>query len=77
MHPRTVERWRARFVRHGWFMGAVAAQYPTEPVHVIWNCLNIHFDGTESAGPSILRARPSTRLIFDGPKVLSHTSHAA
>ncbi len=28
-------------------MDTVAAQYPTGPVHVIWDCLNIHFDGTE------------------------------
>jgi len=27
------------------FMRTVAAQYPTGPVHIIWDNLNIHFDG--------------------------------
>jgi hypothetical protein len=27
------------------FMETVAEQYPTGTVHIIWDCLNIHFDG--------------------------------
>lgn len=45
------------------FMDTVAAQYPTGPVHVIWDCLNIHFDGTEQRWTAF-NARHGQRFVF-------------
>ena len=45
------------------FMDTVAAQYPTGPVHVIWDCLNIHFDGTEQRWTTF-NARHGQRFVF-------------
>jgi NAD(P)-dependent dehydrogenase (short-subunit alcohol dehydrogenase family) len=45
------------------FMETVAAEYPTGPVHVIWDCLNIHFDGTEQRWTAF-NARHDHRFVF-------------
>jgi transposase len=45
------------------FMETVAVQYPTGPVHVIWDCLNIHFDGTEHRWTAF-NARHGGRFVF-------------
>jgi transposase len=45
------------------FMETVAAQYPTGPVHVIWDCLNIHFDGTAQRWTAF-NARHGQRFVF-------------
>jgi hypothetical protein len=45
------------------FMETVARQYPTGPVHVIWDCLNIHFDGTEQRWTAF-NARHGERFVF-------------
>ena len=45
------------------FMDTVAAQYPTGPVHVIWDCLNIHFDGPEQRWTAF-NARHGQRFVF-------------
>jgi len=44
-------------------LDTVAAQYPTGPLHVIWDCLNIHFDGTEQRW-SVFNARHGQRFVF-------------
>ena len=44
-------------------MATVARQYPTGPVHVIWDCLNIHFDGTEQRWTAF-NARHGERFVF-------------
>jgi transposase len=45
------------------FMETVAVEYPTGPVHVIWDCLNIHFDGTEQRWTAF-NARHGGRFVF-------------
>ena len=45
------------------FMETVAVEYPTGPVHVIWDCLNIHFDGTEQRWTAF-NARHGQRFVF-------------
>jgi len=45
------------------FMEALAVQYPTGPVHVIWDCLNIHFDGRAQRW-SAFNARHGQRFVF-------------
>jgi transposase len=45
------------------FMEAVAVQYPTGPVHVIWDCLNIHFDGAAQRWTAF-NARHGGRFVF-------------
>lgn len=45
------------------FMETLAAQYPTGPVHVIWDCLNIHFDGADQRW-SAFNARHGHRFVF-------------
>lgn len=45
------------------FMEALAGQYPTGAVHVIWDCLTIHFDGTEQRWTAF-NARHGHRFVF-------------
>lgn len=45
------------------FMDTVAAHYPTGTVHVIWDCLNIHFEGTEQRWTAF-NARHGHRFVF-------------
>jgi transposase len=45
------------------FMETVAMEYPTGPVHVIWDCLNIHFDGIEQRWTAF-NARHGGRFVF-------------
>lgn len=45
------------------FMEQVATQYPTGPVHVIWDCLNIHFDGRDQRWTAF-NARHRHRFVF-------------
>ncbi|MGH7318154.1 MAG: IS630 family transposase [Candidatus Rokuibacteriota bacterium] len=45
------------------FMEEIAGQYPTGPVHIIWDCLNIHFDGREHRW-SAFNARHGHRFVF-------------
>ena len=45
------------------FMETVAAQYPTGPVHIIWDCLNIHFDGGDQRWTAF-NARHGLRFVF-------------
>jgi hypothetical protein len=45
------------------FMETVAVQYPTGPVHVIWDCLNIHFDGVAQRWTAF-NARHGDRFVF-------------
>ncbi len=45
------------------FMEQVAVAYPTGPVHVIWDNLNIHFDGAEYRW-SAFNARHGHRFVF-------------
>ena len=45
------------------FMETVAVEYPTGPVHIIWDCLNIHFDGTEQRWTAF-NARHGHRFVF-------------
>jgi len=45
------------------FMEHIAAQYPTGPVHVIWDNLNIHFDG-QAQRWSAFNARHDQRFFF-------------
>lgn len=45
------------------FMETVAVRYPTGPVHVIWDCLNIHFDGIEQRWTAF-NARHGRRFVF-------------
>lgn len=45
------------------FMEQIAALYPTGPVHVIWDNLNIHFDGEERRW-SAFNARHGQRFVF-------------
>ena len=45
------------------FMETVAGQYPAGPVHVIWDCLNIHFDGIEQRWTAF-NARHGHRFVF-------------
>jgi transposase len=45
------------------FMEQVAVAYPTGPVHVIWDCLNIHFDGREARWRAF-NARHGNRFVF-------------
>ena len=45
------------------FMETVAAEYPTGPVHVIWDCLNIHFDGSAQRWTAF-NVRHGQRFVF-------------
>jgi transposase len=45
------------------FMEQLAVRYPAGPVHVIWDCLNIHFDGREHRW-SAFTARHGHRFVF-------------
>lgn len=45
------------------FMEEVATAYPTGPVHVIWDCLNIHFDGPVGRWTAF-NARHGHRFVF-------------
>jgi transposase len=45
------------------FMEQIAVRYPTGPVHVIWDNLNIHFDGEERRW-SRFNARHGARFVF-------------
>ena len=45
------------------FMEQLAALYPTGPVHVIWDNLNIHFDGAERRW-SAFNTRHGHRFVF-------------
>lgn len=45
------------------FMEELAVLYPTGPVHVIWDCLNIHFDGREHRWGAF-NARHGHRFVF-------------
>jgi len=45
------------------FMEQVAAHYPTGPVHVIWDNLNIHFDGADHRWRAF-NARHQDRFVF-------------
>jgi transposase len=45
------------------FMEQVALRYATGPVHVIWDCLNIHFDGREQRWQAF-NARHGHRFVF-------------
>jgi transposase len=50
------------------FMEQLAVRYPTGPVHIIWDNLNIHFDGEERRW-SAFNARHGERFVFhDTPK---------
>jgi hypothetical protein len=45
------------------FMEDVAVRYPTGTVHVIWDCLNIHFDGAAERWTQF-NARHGNRFVF-------------
>jgi len=45
------------------FMEQIAARYPTGPVHVIWDCLNIHFDGKDQRWTAF-NERHGDRFVF-------------
>lgn len=45
------------------FMGAVAERYPTGTVHVIWDNLNIHFDGAQARWTDF-NHRHGERFVF-------------
>jgi transposase len=45
------------------FMERIAALYPTETVHVIWDNLNIHFDGADQRWTAF-NARHGHRFVF-------------
>lgn len=45
------------------FMDEVAVAYPTGTVHVIWDCLNIHFDGPGGRWTAF-NARHGHRFVF-------------
>ena len=45
------------------FMEGLAARYPTETVHVIWDNLNIHFDGADQRWTAF-NARHGQRFVF-------------
>jgi len=45
------------------FMEQVAARYPTGTVHVIWDCLNIHFDGQDQRWTKF-NERHGHRFVF-------------
>ncbi len=45
------------------FMEDLTVLYPTGPVHVIWDCLNIHFDGREQRWTAF-NARHGDRFVF-------------
>jgi hypothetical protein len=45
------------------FMEGLARTYPTGPVHVIWDCLNIHFDGRDQRWAAF-NARHGDRFVF-------------
>jgi hypothetical protein len=45
------------------FMDKVAARYPGGPVHVIWDNLNIHFDGADHRWTAF-NARHGERFVF-------------
>ncbi len=45
------------------FMEQIAALYPTGPVHVIWDNLNIHFDGADRRWTAF-NARHGHRFVF-------------
>jgi transposase-like protein/transposase len=45
------------------FMEQIAALYPTETVHVIWDNLNIHFDGLDQRWTAF-NARHGQRFVF-------------
>lgn len=45
------------------FLEKIAACYPNVVVHVIWDCLNIHFDGREGRWTSF-NARHGNRFVF-------------
>jgi transposase-like protein len=45
------------------FMERIAKCYPTGTVHVIWDCLNIHFDGVDERWHKF-NARHSQRFVF-------------
>jgi transposase-like protein/transposase len=47
----------------GRFMEQIAALYPTETVHVIWDNLNIHFDGLDQRWTAF-NARHGQRFVF-------------
>ena len=46
-----------------WFMERIATLYPTGPVHVIWDNLNIHFDGADQRWTAF-NARQGQRFVF-------------
>jgi DDE superfamily endonuclease/winged helix-turn helix protein len=45
------------------FMERIAALYPTETVHVVWDNLNIHFDGADGRWTAF-NARHGHRFVF-------------
>lgn len=45
------------------FMETVAEQYPTGTVHIIWDCLNIHFDGADRRWTAF-NERHGHRFVF-------------
>jgi transposase len=45
------------------FMERVATEYPHQTVHVIWDCLNIHFDGKDGRWTTF-NERHGTRFVF-------------
>ena len=45
------------------FMERIAALYPTEPVHVIWDNLNIHYDGADQRWTAF-NQRQGQRFVF-------------
>jgi len=45
------------------FMERIAREYPTGTVHVIWDCLNIHFDGKDNRWTQFNR-RHGHRFVF-------------
>ncbi len=45
------------------FMEGIAARYPTETVHVIWDNLNIHFDGADQRWTAF-NARHGEHFVF-------------
>lgn len=45
------------------FMERIAIEYPHQTVHVIWDCLNIHFDGKDGRWTAF-NERHGTRFVF-------------
>jgi hypothetical protein len=45
------------------FMERIATAYPHQTVHVIWDCLNIHFDGKDSRWTTF-NERHGNRFVF-------------